>query len=76
MIYDYYGSALFGIVSRQLQEKALTEDVFVKIFVKIWKQIDHYKPEESRLFTWMYEIALHEIEHYARPHQEKTFHGS
>ena len=62
-MYDYYGSALFGVVTRQLLDKAVTEEAFVKIFVKIWKQIDRYKPEESRLFTWMYEIAQQEIEH-------------
>jgi len=76
LVFDYYGSALFGIITRELRDKAITEDAFVKIFVKIWKQIDCYKPEESRLFTWMYDIARHELEHLPRPCLRKPFFNS
>lgn len=36
-----------------------TDDVLQNTFLKVWKNIDHFR-EESSLFTWLYRIATNE----------------
>ena len=60
-IYRKYGPVFFGLLSEELHDGDLCEELLVIIFQKIWQNIDQYDPVNSRLFTWMYLIAKGEI---------------
>ncbi|MEH0158243.1 sigma-70 family RNA polymerase sigma factor [Limibacter armeniacum] len=56
-LYDHYGDAIFGIITRIIGQQPMAEEVLQDTFLKVWQHIDSYHPEKSRLFTWMARIA-------------------
>ncbi|HEY6082266.1 MAG TPA: sigma-70 family RNA polymerase sigma factor [Chitinophagaceae bacterium] len=56
-LYDHYGAALFGIILRIIGRQELAEDALQEVFLKIYRNIDHYEVSKGRLFTWMLNIA-------------------
>jgi RNA polymerase sigma-70 factor (ECF subfamily) len=56
-LYDYYGSALFGIIRKIIPNDMMAEETMHDVLLKIWNQIDHYEESKGRFFTWIYRIA-------------------
>jgi len=56
-LYDHYASALYGIISRIINNEDVAEEVLQDVFLKVWDRIDQYDPDKGRLFTWMLNIA-------------------
>ena len=56
-LYDAYGSALFGVVLRIVQQRELAEQVLQDTFVKAWRNGASYDASKGRLFTWLLNIA-------------------
>lgn len=56
-LYDHYSEALYGIISRTLNNKEAAEETLQDVFIKIWNQIEKYDESKGTLFTWMYRIA-------------------
>ncbi len=56
-LYDDYSHALYGVISRIIQDEQLAAEVLQDTFVKIWKYQDRYHSKKSTLFTWMMHIA-------------------
>lgn len=56
-LYDAYGSALFGVVLRIVQQRELAEQVLQDTFVKAWRNGGSYDSSKGRLFTWLLNIA-------------------
>jgi len=57
LIYDHYGANLYGYILKIVNDEQLAQDVLQESFVKLWKNIDKYDPNKSRLFTWMMNIC-------------------
>lgn len=57
IIYEKYASALYGVISRLLNDDHLAEDVLQEAFLKIWNNADSYEATKGRLFTWMLNIC-------------------
>ncbi|MBB2145642.1 sigma-70 family RNA polymerase sigma factor [Pedobacter sp. LMG 31464] len=56
-LYDMYSGALFGVISRVIQQTEVAEDVLQETFVKIWNSAGSYDSSKGRLFTWMMNVA-------------------
>lgn len=56
-LYDMYSGALFGVISRMIQQTEVAEDVLQEVFIKIWNSAGSYDRSKGRLFTWMINIA-------------------
>lgn len=56
-LYDMYSGALFGVISRIIQQTEIAEDVLQETFVKIWNSAGSYDLSKGRLFTWMMNVA-------------------
>lgn len=57
LLYDNYGSAIYGIILRIVGDEMLAKDVMQESFVKIWKNCKQYDTHKGRLFTWLINIA-------------------
>ncbi|MFN0276843.1 MAG: RNA polymerase sigma factor [Chitinophagales bacterium] len=57
VLYERYSAALFGIISRIVNDDHIAEDVLQESFVKIWHNADSYDMNKGRLFTWMLNIC-------------------
>ena len=56
-LYENYSGALRSVILNIVNEEELANDVLQEVFIKIWRQIDHYDPSKGRLFTWMLNIS-------------------
>lgn len=56
-LYDMYSGALFGVISRLIQQTEVAEDVLQEAFIKIWSSAESYDSSKGRLFTWMMNIT-------------------
>jgi len=56
-LYENYSGALRSVILNIVNEEELANDVLQEVFIKIWRQIDHYDPLKGRLFTWMLNIS-------------------
>jgi RNA polymerase sigma-70 factor (ECF subfamily) len=77
----HYG---FNLLIREYQERVYwhvrkmvidhddANDLTQDIFVKVWKNLDHYRAE-SRLFTWIYRIATNECLNFLKKKKNKYF---
>lgn len=56
-VYDKYSPALYGVVVKVLNDPGMAGDTLQEIYLKIWRNFDHYDESKGRLFTWMLNIA-------------------
>ena len=56
-LYEHYSGALFAIISGIVTDQELAADVLQEVFVNIFRRIEMYDTERSRLYTWMLNIA-------------------
>jgi RNA polymerase sigma factor (sigma-70 family) len=56
-LYRHYQGALHFHLHQFIPASPLAEDVLQEVFLTIFKNIDKYDPEKSRLFTWMLTIT-------------------
>ena len=57
LVYERYAPALFGVLSRLVNDDHLAEDILQEAFVKIWNNAGSYDASKGRLFTWMLNIC-------------------
>jgi RNA polymerase sigma factor (sigma-70 family) len=65
-LYDNYASAIYGMVTRIVQEKEYADEILQDVFVKIWRNIRQFDPERGRLYTWMINLARNTAIDYIR----------
>lgn len=57
VLYDNYSAALYGVITRIIENEEAAQDILQEVFVKIWKNAGSYDAGKGRLFTWMLNIA-------------------
>lgn len=56
-LYDNYSAALYGAISRIVNDDDVAEEVLNDAFLKIWDKIETYDVKKGRLFTWMLNLS-------------------
>lgn len=56
-LYDRYSAVIYGLLFKILKKEVLAEDALQEVFIKIWKNIDHYDAGQGNLYTWMIRIT-------------------
>jgi len=56
-LYDKYSGAISGIIFSIINDLNATEDVLQEVFVRIYRKVEFYDADKSRLYTWMAQIA-------------------
>jgi RNA polymerase sigma-70 factor (ECF subfamily) len=56
-LYDHYSGALYQAILAIVSDADLANDVMQEVFLNIFKRIDTYDANRSRLYTWMLNIA-------------------
>ena len=57
LLYDHYSGALYGLISRIVDDPAVAEEVLQDALMRIWDKIAHYDASKGRLFTWMANLS-------------------
>ena len=61
LLYDRYGTILFGMAYRLLGDRQLAEDCVQDVFVTVWRSAGRYDPARARVTTWLFTIARNKI---------------
>ncbi|MTI41267.1 RNA polymerase sigma factor [Fulvivirga lutimaris] len=56
-LYDNYSAAIYGAISRIINDEDVAEEVLQDAFMKYWDKIGSYDDSKGRLFTWMLNLA-------------------
>ncbi len=56
-LYQMYGGAVLGTVSRMVPTQQEAEEVLQDTFLKVWQKVESYDPDKGRFFTWLIQIA-------------------
>jgi RNA polymerase sigma factor (sigma-70 family) len=56
-LYQMYAGALYGVISKTIQQTDVKEDLLQETFIKIWNSAEQYDSSKGRLFTWMMRIT-------------------
>lgn len=69
-IVTFFEGRLFGYVSRMISNREDAEDIVQDVFIKIYKKIGSYNPEQS-FKTWVYAIATNTVYDFLRAKRVK-----
>ena len=56
-LFDHYSPALYGSIMNSVKDEKASEEILGEVLVKIWDNIQHFNPSQSRLFVWMLNIT-------------------
>jgi RNA polymerase sigma-70 factor (ECF subfamily) len=56
-LYDHYTPSISGIIFSIVNDQIACEDVLQEVFIRIYRRIEQYDADKSRLYTWMAQIA-------------------
>src|SRR5215813_508642 len=56
-IYQQYGTAVYSLAYRILQNTTQAEEVTQDTFLKVWRQSAHWDPEKGNLRNWLLTIT-------------------
>lgn len=57
LLYEYYGPALFRILTERIPQKEVAKEALQDVLMKIWTNIEKYDDKKGRFFTWMARIT-------------------
>jgi RNA polymerase sigma-70 factor (ECF subfamily) len=56
-LYDQYGSFVYGLAARVINDRRAAEDVTQDVFLYVWEHPDAFDPERGRLRTFLGTLA-------------------
>lgn len=68
-LYDLYVKPVYRYVYYRV-DKAEVEDVVENVFVKVWENLDKYKPGESPFSSWLFRVAHNLVVDHYRYHRK------
>jgi RNA polymerase sigma-70 factor (ECF subfamily) len=72
LLYENYGDALFGVISKVLTDPDMAQDSLQETFIKVWKKAKTYDSKKAKLFTWLYRIAYNTAIDKVRSYNNKA----
>ena len=58
-LYDRYGRLVFSLALRIVQDHGAAEEITQDVFVRCWRSIDRYHPQQGGLAAWLLAITHH-----------------
>jgi RNA polymerase sigma-70 factor (ECF subfamily) len=57
VLYDRYGSLVFGIALSMLGDRESAEEITQDVFTNVWKRVHSYRADKSKVATWISRIT-------------------
>lgn len=67
-----YQEKIYYFVRRMVIDHDDTDDVVQNVFIKVWSNLDNFR-EDSKLFTWIYRIAVNESLSFLKSKQLRSY---
>jgi RNA polymerase sigma-70 factor (ECF subfamily) len=72
LLVNKYREKIYFFVRRMVISHDDADDVVQNIFIKVWNNLDTFR-EDSKLFTWLYRIAVNESLSFLKKKQVRSF---
>ncbi|MFO7167752.1 MAG: sigma-70 family RNA polymerase sigma factor [Chloroflexota bacterium] len=56
-LYDRYGRLVYAVALRIVRDHGAAEEITQDVFLRCWRAIDRYRPEQGSLAAWLLSIA-------------------
>jgi RNA polymerase sigma factor (sigma-70 family) len=56
-LYDRYERVIYSFAYRIVKDSMAAEEVMQELFLRIWKNAEHFDPDKGRLSTWMFTVT-------------------
>jgi RNA polymerase sigma-70 factor (ECF subfamily) len=56
-LYEKYGSAIYGVITRIVKNRYTAEEVLQQTMLKAWNKMGDYDASKSSIYTWLNVIA-------------------
>jgi RNA polymerase sigma-70 factor (ECF subfamily) len=70
LIVKHYGEDLYWVIRPIVKTHENADDVLQNTFIKVYKNLTKFR-FDSKLFSWLYRIAVNEALSYIKKHQSK-----
>jgi RNA polymerase sigma-70 factor (ECF subfamily) len=57
MLYDRYEGMIYSFAYRIVKDSMAAEEVIQELFMRIWKNAEHYDSSKGKLPTWMFAVT-------------------
>jgi RNA polymerase sigma-70 factor (ECF subfamily) len=58
-LYDRFGRLIFSLALRIVQDHGAAEEITQDVFLRCWRSIDRYHPQQGSLAAWLLAITHH-----------------
>lgn len=58
-LYDCYGRLVFSVALRVVGDRGTAEEITQDVFLRCWRSIDRFKPDQGSLVSWLLSITHH-----------------
>ena len=65
-LYERHRRSLFGFLTRAARDRALAEDLFQEVWMKVIEKINQFEPERGTFRGWIFRIAANGLRDSAR----------
>jgi RNA polymerase sigma-70 factor (ECF subfamily) len=77
VLYDRYGSIVFGIALHMVGDRETAEEITQDVFTNVWNKVGSYRADQSKVATWISRItrnrAIDELrKRRSRPEQHRV----
>lgn len=72
LLVQKYQEKIYYFVRRLVVNHDDADDVVQNTFIKVWNHLDHFR-EDSKLFTWIYRIAVNESLSFLKSKQLRSY---
>ena len=66
LLYDQYGTCLYLLICRSVQDQGIAEEVLEESFIYIWQHMHEYDSLKGTLLSWLLTITQHIIQNKIR----------
>jgi RNA polymerase sigma-70 factor (ECF subfamily) len=56
-LYDRYSRLIFSLAFAMINDRATAEEITLDVFLRVWQKAGTYRPDQSKLTTWLTRIA-------------------
>ena len=56
-LYDRFGRLVYSVAFRVVHDHGAAEEITQDVFMRCWRTIDRYQPQQSSLATWLLTIT-------------------
>ena len=58
-LYDRYRKPVYSLALRIVHDASTADEIAQEVFLKLWRQPEHYAPERGRFASWLLSVTHH-----------------